>query len=215
MKAAAAALLVAATFAGCGGSDDDGEQADAAPAGTTIPQSPSQTATTEEEQKEAKAKEQALAKEISAKESPERAWAKKLCTAMAGAAKPLTPPNLEAPNVETTQQSLARFFTQAREQLGVQVETLEKVGAPPNDRASTEWQQAVGGMETIQQQLGVVQKSVKAAKLDNQKDLEEFTTDLGKQMDVLSNYPGPIAILTPNPEIGPAIQAEPRCRNLS
>ena len=215
MKACAAAVLAAAMLVGCGSDDEPAEKADAAPAGTTIPKSPSQTATTEEEKKEAKAQEAALAKEVSADSSAERAWAKKLCTAMADTSEPLTPPTLEAAEVGTTQNSLARFFTQAQKQLEAQVTTLEKVGAPPNGRASTEWTQAVGGMETISQQLGVVQKSVKAAKLDNQKDLEKFTTDLGKQMDVLSNYPGPIAVLLPNPEIGPALEAEPRCRNLT
>lgn len=210
-KACAAVLLAAATLAGCGGSDEDTEKAEAVPAGTTVPQAPSQTATTEEDKKEAKAKEAALAKEVSANASPERVWAKKLCVAMADAGKPLSPPNLEAPNVDTTQRSLVRFFTDAQKQLRVQVTTLEKVGAPPNNRASTEWTQAVGGMETIAQQLGVVKKSVQAAKLDSQKDLEKFTEDLGGQMEVLSNYPGPIAVLLPNPEIGPALKAEPSC----
>lgn len=214
VRAGAAMLLAAAALAGCGGSDDE-PKADAAPAGTTIPQSPSQMATTEEEKKEAKAKEAALAKEVSAKSSPERAWAKKLCTSMANASDPLTPPNLEADDVTTQQRSLARFFSQARSQLGVQIKTLNGVGAPPNGRASTEWKQAVGGLETIRQQLGVVQKSVVAAKPKTQKELEAFTTQLGEQMNALSNYPGPIAVLLPNPEIGPALQAEAGCRKFS
>ena len=130
-------------------------------------------------------------------------------------ADPLSPPNLEAKNVQSVQNSLARFFSQAREQLGVQVKTLNGVGAPPNGRASTEWKQAVGGMETVRTQLGVVQRNVKVAKLKDQKALEKFTADLGDQMQALSNYPGPVAILSPNPEIGPAIQAEPRCKKLS
>lgn len=214
-RAAAAVLAATAALAGCGGSDEPEQKADAAPAGTTIPQAPSQVATTEEQKKEAKAKEAALAKEVSEKGSEERAWAKELCSAMSNASKPLTPPNVGADEVDTTQRSLTRFFSQAQDQLGVQIKTLESVGAPPNNRASTEWQQAVGGLKTIRQQLGVVQKSVAAAKLENQKDLETFTTDLGRQMEALSNYPGPIAILSPNPEIGPALQAEPGCRKLS
>lgn len=212
VKACAVALLAAATLAGCGGSDDEEpKKAEAAPAGTTVPKAPSETATTEEQKKEAKAKEAVLAKKVSADSSAERAWAKKLCVAMADAGKPLSPPNLEAADVQTTQRSLVRFFSDAQEQLKVQVTTLNKVGAPPNGRASTEWQQSVGGMETISDQLGVVSRNVKAAKVSNQKELKKFTTDLGQQMDVLSNYPGPIAVLLPNPEIGPALKAEPAC----
>lgn len=217
VKVGVAVALAACAMAGCGGSDDEPQQkAETVPAGTTIPQAASQAATTAEEKKEAEKKEAALAKEVAAKDAPERAWAKKLCSAMTDAAKPLAPPNLsDSAGVETTQRSLVRFFSQARQQLGVQLETLEEVGAPPNGRASTEWQQATGGLETIRGQLRVVERSVKSAKLENKKDLEKFTADLGQQMEILSSYPGPIAILSPNPEIGPALQAEPGCQKLS
>lgn len=195
MKMAAAALLATAALAGCGGSDDPEPVAPGAAAPTST--SGGQTAATTN----------ADPQQVS--------WAKQLCTAIASENKPITPPDVNGSSPDGTQKSLVTFFGSVVDQLGGQIETIEKVGPPPGASAKSEWEDATKELRKVRKDVAKLVRNIKAENPKNAKDVQSLLTNLGKQMSALSSYQGPIAELSKSKELGAALAAEPTCASAS
>lgn len=199
---AVVALLAATAIAGCG-SDSSDDQAVApapvatAPAATSPGDAPAATTAT------------------SVSDSPETSWANKLCTQLAGKAKPITPPNVQATTPEDTQKSLVTFFTSVVDQLGSQIETIESVGPPPGAKPTQEWEKAVASLRDIRKEVAKVTRGVKRANPTNAAELQKVIGNLGEQMKSLSTYEGPVKDLAQNKTLSPALEAEPACQKVS
>lgn len=213
-KMVAVAFLAAATIAGCGDSSDDDQgsaaatspavAATTAPAGTTASTPDTSGAT------EATAEQEKIAK------SPEGTWASRTCKAMAGKAKELQPPQVDTASPAGTQKSLATFFSSVVDQLGDQINTLEDVGPPPGGgKQESEWKSAVSDLRDVRKDVAKGVRNVKSADADNAKEIQSVIDDLGKQLGAMATYEGPIAELKKNATLGPALEAEPTCQQVS
>lgn len=210
LRSAAAVLAAAGLLAGCGGgSNDDGAAKSDTPAAKQQDQPASTTATPQQ-----------LAANIKAgpkpkSTSPERRWARSLCQDMAKASTPVKQPQSNSSDVVKAQRSLVRFFGQVEAQLGAQQQVMVAAGDPPIKGAEAEWQRAVGGMDTVRDQLQTIEKKLSSADLKSPQDLQNYMKTLGGQMQILTNYQNPIASLSSNPTIGPALAAEKSCARFS
>lgn len=211
LRSAAAVLVAAGLLAGCGGgSDDDGAAKSDTPAAAQQQDQPASTTATPQQ----------LAANIKAgpkpkSTSPERRWARSLCQNMAKASTPVKQPQSNSSNVVKAQRSLVRFFGQVEAQLGAQQQVMVAAGDPPLKGAEAEWQRAVGGMDTVREQLQTVEKKLAGADLKNPQDLQRYMKTLSGQMELLTNYQNPIAALSSNPTLGPALAAEKSCARFS
>lgn len=200
----AAGLIAAGAIAGCGGSsDDEAKDGGDKPAETTAQAAADPAEAALEKVKNAP---------VPAKASAERKWARELCAAMADAGTPLAQPAINSSDADKAQRSLVRFLGQVGDQLGVQLQALKQVGAPPLKGTGADWERTVGGMTTVRTQMAAVERRMQRAKVENSKDLRKVMEQMGQQMSALSTYRGPVATLAIDPRIGPAVQAEPSCR---
>lgn len=210
LRSAAAVLVAAGLLAGCGGgSDDDGAAKSDTPASTQAQGPASTTATPQQLAANIKAGPKPKAS------SPERRWARSLCQNMAKASTPVKQPQSNSSDVVKAQRSLVRFFGQVEAQLGAQQQVMKAAGDPPIKGAEAEWQRAVGGMDTVRQQLQTIEKKLSSADLNSPQDLQNYMKSLGGQMQILTNYQNPIASLSSNPTVGPALAGEKSCARFS
>lgn len=211
LRSAAAVLAAAGLLAGCGGGSDDGSAKSDTPAATQQQdQQPASTTATPQQ----------LAANIKAgpkpkSTSPERRWARDLCQNMAKASTPVKQPQSNSSDVVKAQRSLVRFFGQVESQLGAQQQVMVAAGDPPIKGAEAEWQRAVGGMDAVREQLQSIEKKLSSADLNSPKDLQNYMKTLSGQMQILTNYQNPIASLSSNPTLGPALAAEKSCARFS
>lgn len=207
-KLALAGVIAAGAITGCGGSssDDDAAKKDG---GTPTTATAAQAAANE--QLEA-ALEKVRNAPVPKQGSPERAWAKQMCSAMSKAGTPLTQPAINSSDPVRAQRSLVRFLKQVNQQLGKQQDALEGVGAPPIKGTDADWTRTVGGMSTVRAQLTAVQREMAAKKVKSSAELKQAMEQMGEQMTALGTYRGPVATLAVDPRVGPAVQAESGCR---
>ncbi|MDO9354557.1 MAG: hypothetical protein Q7T55_12730 [Solirubrobacteraceae bacterium] len=212
-KSAVAAIIAAAALSGCGDSDKD---VAVAPGGTSAESATATTggttpAGTSPVQFEGRPKAD-LSKPVGKKEGT---WAKQLCTALSGKASAIKPPQVDTTSPEATLTSLRTFFGDVVDEQESQLKTLESVGPPPGDQATSEWKKAVQKLRDVRGDVNDVVADLKDAKATNATQVQSIITDLGKQLKSLSDYGGPIPALFSNDTIGPALGKEPSCERFS
>ncbi len=183
-----AAVLAAGALAGCGDDKKEG----ATPTPTSADQAQASKAST-----------------------PETSWAAKLCTTMAGKAKTVQPPKVDASSPAATKKALITFFSDVGEQLNDQVDTVKEVGPPPTDEAKAAWNKAVDRMSDVENEVAKIRKGLRAADYQNAADVNAVVEDLGKQMNKLTQYQGPVAELSENKALSEALVNEPACSKVS
>lgn len=180
-----ATLLAAGVLAGCG--DDKKDSATPEPTSTT----------------QAKAS------------TPETSWAEKLCTTMAGKAKTVQPPKVDAQSPAATKKALVTFFTDVGDQLEDQIATVKEVGPPPAADAKAAWEKAVERMSGVEEDVTKIRQNIRGADAQNAADINAVVADLGKQMGKLTEYQGPVAELSENKTLQDALVNEPACSKVS
>lgn len=201
MKTAVALLCAATALAGCG---DDGDEAADVPAPTTVASTPGSTPAVAETPE---------TKKIAA--SAEGKWATKLCTEMVGKVGQIQPPVIDDASPEGTQKGLIAFFGEVVEQQGAQIATLKSVGPPPGDKAVAEWEKAVTKLREVRREVTTVKKDLEATTPGSKAELAKQMSGLGKQLESLGSYGGPIADLKASKKVGAALGVEPACAKVS
>lgn len=199
-KTAVALLLAATALAGCG----DGDEAADVPAPTTVASTPvdaSVPAVTPE------------TKKIAA--SDEGKWATQLCTEMAGKVGQIKPPTIDDASPEGTQKGLVAFFDEVVKQQGAQLSTMKSVGPPPGDKAGAEWKTAMTNLRKVRSEVTTVKDDLEATTPGNKAELAKQISGLGKQLESLGAYGGPIGELKASKNVGAALSVEPACAKVS
>lgn len=187
-RAAAVAVLLAASFAGCGDDKDGGGSAGTA----DTPSSETAVAPT-----------------------PEENWAKEVCTAIAKEVKEVQPPRVEGDDPKDTQKALVSFFEEVGGQLDAQVAAIKTVGPPPDAATKAEWEKALAGLEKTNDKITNIRKELRGAKPQSSADIDALVAGLSKDMQVLTQYDGAIAELQKSKKIGTALTTEPACAGVS
>lgn len=185
-RAAAVALLLAVTFAGCG---DDKDNASANGGSGSSEQVVPPT--------------------------PEENWAKDVCTAIQKQVKEVQPPRVESNDPADTQKALVTFFSDVGDQLDGQVEAIKTVGPPPDAATKAEWEKALAGLEKTNGKITKIRKELRSANPKSASDVNKIVAGLSKDMEVLTKYDGAIAELKKSKQLESALTTEPACASVS
>lgn len=198
-----AALCVATALAGCGDKKKDATTASTPPAATTVATTPEETPTPV-----------ATSPSKSPTATPTEIWVHDTCDKLSKSTKALQPPTVQGTTPEKTKESLQAFFGQLATQLGNQQDALKAAGPPPGPNAQREYKKALAQLTKVEAKIKVVADRVKAADVSSAAEVQALVADLGKSLQVMSNYDGPIAQLMKTNSLGKALAAEPACASL-
>lgn len=204
-KLLAVALAATTAFAGCGSDDNTNTSNSGSGADASTPTSLAQAAT---------ATPMPTSPAESAGATDTQKWAKDVCAKLADATTAVKPPEVNPSTPKETKASLKAFFDQIAEQLDKQGSALKKVGPPPGPNGKAEYKKALAKLDEVQTAVERVAVSTKNASANNAAQMQELMTELGKQLQSLANYEGPISELMQTKSVGKQLSAEPACKTL-
>jgi hypothetical protein len=196
-RSAVALVATAGLLAGCGDSDTDpvGSTTDA-PAATTAAVTATPIPTLSAKDK----------KELA---SPNGKWATSVCNGLVKGTLELQPPNVDPANPASTRTSLISFFKQVGDQLEGQVKVLKDAGKPPTGIDT--YKSSIRRLEKIKRSVRELGENVEESNATSEADITAVVAGLGKQMNALSSYGGPVVDLSKNKDLAKVLSAEPAC----
>jgi hypothetical protein len=191
------ALCATTALAGCGSKDKDTPTPTAAASTPTFPaDTPTPTGPSPADAPGA---------------SPTVKWAKATCAKLVGAQKAVQPPQVSPSTPDDTKKSLTTFFGQLSDQLGAQADVLKEAGAPPGPNGRKAYAAALAKLAVVQAKVDKVQAQVKSSDAGSEKEMQVLIASLGKTLESMASYEGPISELMATRSLGDALSAEPAC----
>ncbi len=147
--------------------------------------------------------------------TPRAEWVLAACKSLAKVNASVQPPAIQPSTPQKTKQSLERFYTDLSSVLSEQEKALAAVGEPPGRNAGRDYSETVTRLKDVQAQLTQLKGRVSAADLKTADDLNDLLEVLGRRMQKMASYQGPVADLVQSRALGKAIGRESACSKLS
>lgn len=146
--------------------------------------------------------------------TPRAEWVLAACNSLSKVNASVEPPAIQPSTPQKTKQSLERFYTDLSSVLSEQEKALAAVGEPPGRNAGRDYTETVTRLKDVQTQLTELKGRVAAADLKTADDLNDLLEVLGRRMQKMASYQGPVADLVQSRALGKAIGRESACSKL-
>lgn len=147
--------------------------------------------------------------------TPRAEWVLATCRSLARVNDSVQPPSVQPSTPQKTKESLERFYTDLAAVLTEQEKALVAVGEPPGRNAGRDYREMLTRLKDVQTQLTELKGRVSAADLKTADDLNDLLEVLGRRMQKMATYQGPIADLVKSRALGASIGRESACSKLS
>lgn len=147
--------------------------------------------------------------------TPRAEWVLATCRGLGQINASVQPPSVQPSSPSDTKASLERFYNDLSKVLSEQEKALAAVGTPPGANARRDYRETLGRIRDVQAQLAELKGRVQASDLKTADDLNELLEALGRRMQKMASYQGPMADLIRSRALGKAIDREPACSKLS
>ncbi|WP_018654588.1 hypothetical protein [Actinomadura flavalba] len=145
------------------------------------------------------------------KQSPQVAWADKVCTSIGINGQKLALPAVDA-DTQKYKANIELFLDQVGKRLETMETGLKSAGAPPVDGAQPTVDKALAKLTETRESLGKAREELKKADVNDKAELSKELSKLSKVMVPAATYQGPREDLRADPKLTQAFDTAPACK---